>query len=72
MLLYFAGFFAVLLPLIILGGHQSPHQVFGQWMNQGEFSTQGLSFMVGLIGGYLVIAGADGAIHVSHLIFDIL
>ena len=70
LLLYFAGFFAVLLPLAILGEHQDPHHVFGQWINQGEFPTQGLSFMVGLIGAYLVIAGADGAIHVSTFTFE--
>ena len=72
LLLYFAGFFAVLLPLAILGEHQDPHQVFSQWMNQGEFSTQGTSFMVGLIGAYLLFAGADGAIHVSNLIVNLL
>lgn len=65
LLLYFVGFVAVLLPLVIFGEHQDPHQVFGQWINRGEFPTQGLPFMVGLIGAYLVIAGADGAIHVS-------
>ncbi len=69
LLLDIAGFFAVLLPLVILGEHQDPHQVFTQWMNQGEFSTQGLSFMVGLIGAYLICAGADGAVHVSEDIF---
>ena len=72
LLLYFAEFFAVLLPLAILGEHQDPHQVFGQWMNQGKFPTQGISFMVGLIGAYFVFAGADGAIHVSNLTFEVL
>lgn len=70
LLLYIAGFFAVLLPLVILGEHQDPHQVFGQWMNQGEYPTQGLSSMVGLVGAYLIMTGADGAIHVSILRFE--
>ena len=59
------GFFAILIPLITLGAHQSPGKVFHLWMNQGEFPTQGLSFMVGLVGTAQTILGVDGAIHVS-------
>ena len=66
LLLFFAGFFAVLLPLAILGEHQEPRQVFDNWMNQGGFSTQGLSFMVGLIGAYFIVAGGDGVVHVRN------
>ena len=66
LLLFFAGFFAVVLPLAILGEHQRPAQVFTKWINQGEFATQGLAFMVSLIGVNLIMSGADGAIHVSY------
>ena len=72
LLLDIAGFFAVLLPLVVLGEHQDPHEVFKQWMNRGGFPTQGLSFMVGLIGAYLICAGADGAIHVIDSTFKSL
>ena len=67
LLIHLAGYFAILLPLLILGEHQDPHQVFGLWLNLGNFPTQGVSFMVGLLGPVFMFLGADGAVHVSHM-----
>ena len=65
LLYWITGFFAVLIPLLALGQHQKPSQVFNNWINEGDFSSQGLSFMVGLVGTTQTIMGADGAVHVS-------
>ena len=65
LILHIVGYFAVLLPLLVLGEHQNPHEVFGKWLNEGNFPTQGLSFMVGLLSPLFIFLGADGAVHVS-------
>ena len=64
--LHIVGYFAILLPLLVLGEHQDPHQVFGLWLNMGHLPTQGTSFAVGLLGPVFTFLGADGAIHVGR------
>lgn len=64
--LHLVGYFAILLPLLFLGEHQNYHQVFDLWLNLGNRPTQGLSFMVGLLGPVFMFFGADAAIHVSR------
>ena len=66
LVLHIVGYFAILLPLLILGEHQDPHQVFGLWLNLGNLPTQGTSFMVGLLGPVFMFLGADGAVHVGR------
>ncbi|CAD6584222.1 MAG: hypothetical protein ASARMPRED_001636 [Alectoria sarmentosa] len=66
LVLHIVGYFAILLPLLILGEHQDPHQVFGLWLNLGNLPTQGTSFMVGLLGPVFMFLGADGAVHMSE------
>lgn len=64
--LHIIGYFAILLPLLVLGEHQDPHQVFDLWLNLGNLPSQGTSFMVGLLGPVFMFLGADGAVHVGH------
>lgn len=64
--LHIIGYFAILLPLLVLGEHQDPRQVFDLWLNVGNLPTQGTSFMVGLLGPVFMFLGADGAVHVGH------
>ena len=66
LVLHIFGYFAILLPLLVLGEHQDPHQVFDLWLNLGNFPTQGLSFAVGLLGPVFTFLGADGAVHVGR------
>lgn len=66
LILHVVGFFAILLPLVFLGEHQDPHQVFNLWLNLGNWPTQGTSFMVGLLGPVFMFVGADGAVHVGR------
>ncbi|MCJ1361829.1 hypothetical protein MMC16_000929 [Acarospora aff. strigata] len=65
LILHILGFFAVLIPLVYMAPHGSASDVFTLFLNHGGWSTQGLSFFVGLIGNVFSMLGADGAIHVS-------
>ncbi|KAL8826829.1 MAG: hypothetical protein Q9170_007253 [Blastenia crenularia] len=66
LVLHVLGFFAVLIPLVYLSPHTSAYDVFGQFVNNGRWPTQGLSFFVGLIGNIFAFFGVDGAIHMSE------
>lgn len=66
LILHILGFFAVLLPLVVYGPHQEASEVFNKFRNEGNWPTQGLSFMIGIVGTVFAFAGADGAIHMSE------
>ena len=66
LILHIFGFFAIILPLVILGPHAQPSQVFKTFINGGKWPTDGLSFFVGLLGNVFAFFGADGAIHMSE------
>lgn len=70
LIIHILGFFAILLPLVVLGSHQDASEVFNTFLNTGDWPTQGLSFMIGLIGSVYTFTGADGAIHMSEEIQD--
>lgn len=57
LILHVVGFFAILIPLVILGPHGSASDVFNTFLNQGGFPTQGLSFFVGLLGNLFAFVG---------------
>ena len=50
LVLYVLGFFGILVPLVYLGPHGSAQDVFTTFLNAGNWSSQGLSFFVGLSG----------------------
>lgn len=56
-MLHMLGFFAILLPLIILGDHGEPSEVFGTFTNDGGWPTEGLSFLVGLVSPVFAFTG---------------
>ena len=66
LILHIVGFFAILIPLVVLGPHDNAADVFTTFLNEGEWQTQGLSFFVGLLGNVFAFFGADGAIHMSE------
>ena len=49
LMFHLGGFLALLIPLIHLSPHQSGKEVFTHFLNLGGWSTQGLSFFVGVI-----------------------
>lgn len=67
LILHILGFFAILIPLTYMADHGSAHEVFTQFLNLGEFPSQGLSFFVGMVGCIFAFAGGDAAVHVSRL-----
>ncbi|KAI5861911.1 amino acid/polyamine transporter I [Durotheca rogersii] len=66
LILHILGFFAVILPLVILGEHGTATDVFGTFLNLGDWQTQGLSLCIGMMGNVFSFLGADGAIHMSE------
>ncbi|OAA77079.1 Amino acid/polyamine transporter I [Akanthomyces lecanii RCEF 1005] len=66
LILHVLGFFAILIPMVSLGYHGNAHQVFTEFRNEGAWPTQGLSFMVGLIGNVFAFVGVDAAFHMSE------
>ncbi|TGO39756.1 hypothetical protein BHYA_0048g00210 [Botrytis hyacinthi] len=66
LVLHILGFFSILIPLVVLAPHDSAKDVFTGWLNEGNWSSQGLSFFVGLIGNVFAFLGADGAFHMSE------
>ncbi len=58
LMLHVLGFFAILLPLILYGQHQPASEAFKPFMNTGNWPTQGLSFMIGLVGNVFAFGGA--------------
>ncbi|EFX05078.1 amino acid permease [Grosmannia clavigera kw1407] len=66
LILHVVGFFAILIPLVVLGPHDSAHSVFTTFVNNGEFATTGLSFLVGMMGNAFAFVGTDAAFHMSE------
>ncbi|KAI1500853.1 amino acid transporter [Biscogniauxia marginata] len=66
LIIHILGFFAVILPLLLLSEHASSEEVFNAFVNQGGWQTQGLSFCVGILGNVFAFVGGDGAIHMSE------
>ena len=57
LVVHILGFLAILLPLAIMGSHQNASEVFKTFLNSGGWSTQGLSFMIGMIGSVYCFTG---------------
>ena len=66
LILHVLGFFGVLFPLVILGPHAPASEVFQNFINGGNWPTNGLSFFVGLLGNVFTFLGPDGAIHMAE------
>ncbi|KAL9088352.1 MAG: hypothetical protein Q9165_006277 [Trypethelium subeluteriae] len=66
LVLHVLGFFAIILPLLVLGPHAPASQVFQLFINSGNWPTMGVSWFVGLLGNVYAFFGADGAIHMAE------
>ncbi|QSZ36871.1 hypothetical protein DSL72_006754 [Monilinia vaccinii-corymbosi] len=66
LVLHLAGFFGVLIPMVYFAPHNEAKVVFTGFLNEGGWSSQTLSFFVGIptIAGSLL--GADCAVHMSE------
>ncbi|KAF3491965.1 uncharacterized protein GIQ15_01482 [Arthroderma uncinatum] len=63
---HIVGFLAVLIPLVKFGVKNDASLVFKNFINEGGWSSQGVSFLVGLIGNAFAFLGLDGAYHMSE------
>lgn len=70
LIVHVLGFFAVLITLWVLSPRASASEVFGTVTNLGGWSSNGLSFMVGLLTPVYTLLGADSAVHMSEEIRD--
>lgn len=50
LVLHILGCFAILIPLVYLYPKDNTNAIFSTWNNGGGWSTQGLSFLIGLNG----------------------
>ena len=57
LILHLFGFFLILIPMVYLGPHSSNSDVFTVFLNEGGWSTKGLSFFVGLTGNVFSLVG---------------
>lgn len=57
LLLHVLGFVALLIALVYLSPHGNASDVFFRTINEGGWSTQGLSFCVGFIGNVATFVG---------------
>ena len=57
LVIYIFGFFGILVPLVYLGPHGNAHEVFTTFVNDGGWSSQGLSFFVGISGNAFAFLG---------------
>jgi amino acid transporter len=72
LILHVLGFFAILIPLVILGPHGDVEELFTTFVNNGGWPSQGLSFMVGMMGNVFAFVGTDAAFHVCLTLFESL
>lgn len=63
-ILHILGFFAVLLPLVFLSEKTPSKDVWDNFLNLGDWQSQGLSFCIGIVGTVFAFVGADAAVHV--------
>ncbi|KAI4190671.1 MAG: hypothetical protein LQ348_003620 [Seirophora lacunosa] len=67
LIVHILGYFGVLIPLVAMAPQKaSSHDVFTVFENGGEFPSQGLSFLVGLIGTVFAMFGCDSAVHMAE------
>ena len=65
LILHVLGFFAILIPVAVYGIRTDAAVVFNTWLNSGNWPTQGVSFLIGLVGPAFGLLGGDAAVHVS-------
>lgn len=59
LVIYILGYVGVLVPMVYLAPHGSARDVFTTFRNDGGWSTQGLSFFVGISGNAFAFLGSS-------------
>lgn len=61
-----AGFIALMTVLWMYSPHGSTASVFATSLNEGGWSTQGLSDVIGFLGNVVTFVGADASVHMAE------
>ena len=67
LVVYILSFFGIVVPLVYLAPHGNAHDVFATFVNGGGWSTQGVSFFVGLSGNAFAFLGKSYLTEVSNV-----
>ncbi|KAF1347364.1 amino acid transporter [Lizonia empirigonia] len=70
LVLHILGFFAILIPLLVLGPKGDAKEIFTTFLNLGGWDSQGLSFCIGIMGSVFAFVGGDGPIHLAEEIHN--
>ncbi|KAF3030318.1 hypothetical protein E8E11_000402 [Didymella keratinophila] len=65
LILHVLGFFAIMIPLVYLSDHNDT-SIFTTFVNSGGWSTQGLSFMIGLPSSVFALVGVNSCVHMAE------
>ncbi len=63
---HLSGFVAIMTVLWVCVPHRSADFVFTTSLNEGGWSTQGLSYCVGFLGNVATFVGADASVHMAE------
>jgi choline transport protein len=63
---HIAGFIAIMATLLALAPKGSSASVFSTALNEGGWSSQGLSYCVGFLGNVATFVGADASVHMAE------
>ena len=66
LIIHVLGFFAIMIPLVYTSSHGSASTVFTSFVNEGGWSSQGLSFWVGIIGNVFAFLGEPSILLVKR------
>ena len=66
LILHIAGFFAILVPLWVLGPRSSSAEVWTTFEDAGGWGNNGLACLVGIISPVVSMLGSDAATHMSE------
>ncbi|KAB2579998.1 putative sterigmatocystin biosynthesis monooxygenase stcW [Lasiodiplodia theobromae] len=64
--LHVTGFLALMVPLVVMAPKASADEVFATFYNGGGWSTDGLSFFIGLSATMFAFIGCDAASHLAE------
>ncbi|KAK5134388.1 hypothetical protein LTR08_006568 [Meristemomyces frigidus] len=70
LILHLVGFFAVIIPLWVMAPRRTAHEAILVFSNNGGWSSNGLSAMIGLTSSVSVMIGYDCSVHMSEEIQD--
>ncbi|KAI5783701.1 amino acid/polyamine transporter I [Geopyxis carbonaria] len=65
-ILHIVGFFCILIPLVYLSPHSPASSVFTTFLNEGDWPSPALSWLIGLITSVYSFLGTDSACHMAE------